>query len=162
MKSTMIKRITIYLIIIFCTAFTSACSKQSQKLSNSKEESSLKAEIKSNKKKWNNKVKKVPVVNYPKLNSASESIENNHLNFSLQLIKGLKSSNLNRSTFFKHNTVISATVVNFEEMKDKTIGPTIEVTILVNNVLSGQQSLGGHTIKTEFGGRIDKGKVFVY
>jgi len=156
MKSTMIKRVITYLIIIFCTVFISACSTQSQKLSNSKEDSSLKTEIKSNKQKWNNKVKNVPIVNYPELDSTSESIENDHLNFSLQPIQGLKDSNLNEPNFFKKNTVINATVVNFEEMRDKVIGPTTEVTIFVNNVLSGQKSLEGRTIKTEFGGGLTK------
>lgn len=161
MKSTIIKRIMAFLILIFCTVAISACSTQSQKLSNTKEELSLKAEIKANKKKWNNKVKNVPIINYPKFDSSSESIEDDHLNFSLQLIKGLKDSNLNESTFFNKNTVINATVINFEEMKGKVIGPTTEVTILVNKVLSGGKSLEGRRIKTEFGGGLTKVK-YVY
>jgi len=161
MKYTMIKKIMAYLIIIFCTVFTCACSKQSQKLSNSEGESSFKSEIKSNKKEWNIKVKRVPIVNYPKLDSTSESIENDHFNSSLQLIKGLKDNDLDNATFFKKSIVINATIVNFEEMKDKAIGPTTEVTILVNKVLSGKKSLEGRTIKTEFGGGLTKVK-YIY
>lgn len=143
-------------MIIFCILSITACSTQSQKFSNAKEESFLKAEIKSNKKKWNNKIKNVPIVNRPNFDPTSESIENDHMNFSLELVKGLKDSKLTESTFFKRNTVINATIINFEEMKGKTIGPTTEVTIHVNKVLSGEKSLEGRTIKTEFGGGLTK------
>lgn len=156
MKSTMIKKIIICSMIIFCVLPIIACSTQSQKLPSTKEDSSLKTEIRSNKKKWNNKVKNVPTVDYARLNSITDSIEDNHLNFSLQLVKGLKDSNLTESTFFKKNTVINATVINFNEMKGKVIGPTTEVTILVNKVLSGRKSLEGRTIKTEFRGGLTK------
>lgn len=156
MKYKKINSVVTYLIMTLCLMSISACSTQSQKLSNTKEQSSFETEIKTNKKKWNNKIKNIPVVKYPKVSSTTETIEEDHYNFSFQLVEGLKDSKLNEASFFKENTVINATIVNYKEMKDKVISPTTEVTIFVNKVLSGSKSLKGRTIKTEFGGGLTK------
>lgn len=155
MKSKINKTVLVISVFLLMILSISGCSFSKKSQSSSNEDTKLQQILKTNQKSWSNQIKDVPKVTPPGGEDGKESVESDHLNFSNQMVKGLNNSSFDANLLNSNKNVIEGTVINLEEMKDK-LGTTTKATVLVDKVLSGENSLKGKKIKTEFGGGLNK------
>jgi len=134
----------VVVIMIMSIFLFAGCSQQKQPTEqDSKVEQQQRVkQIRSNRKIWNNKVSKATRINQTKFKQTFTTIPTGYNDDEMSLTR-LRSGN---------QAVLEGQVINLTPMLDRGLAPETKATIYVRRVVSGDKSLQGQTIETEFSG----------